>query len=255
MLTSTGRSLPLSLPRRLACDLVQLARRVPALMVQRCLHLGPLVAAHRAADAAPEWSVLLLKAYAHVAARTPVLRQAYLSFPWPRLYEHPENVASVAVERRFGDEDAVFFLPIQRPEAHALLDLAAQLQHAREAPLENVAPFRKLLRRSRLPWPLRQWAWRFDVHVSGVRRARALGTFALSTVGDHEAEELRLLSPLTTALSYGTFGDDGTLMVRLTFDPRGVDASTAARALAELEEVLLGVVLNEMRYLEALRAA
>jgi hypothetical protein len=255
MPTSSGRCLSLSLPRRLACDLAHFAQQVPTISVERRLSLAPLVHAQQVADSAPDWCAVFLKAYAIVAARNAMLRQAFIPFPWPRLDEHPEVVGAVAVERPLGDEDVVLSLPVHSPERQTILELDAQLRHAREASWENVPHFRRLLRASRWPWPLRRVAWWLNLHVTGEWRARSLGTFALGTVGDHGALELRALSPLTTALGYGTFAADGTIPVRLTCDVRALDGSTAARILAEVEEVLLGEVLNELRYLEALRAA
>ena len=39
------------------------------------------------------------KAYAQVAAGSPPLRRVYSKLPWPHLYELPQSVASVIVER------------------------------------------------------------------------------------------------------------------------------------------------------------
>src|SRR5713226_8952981 len=104
-----GRNLSLSLPRRFICDLVHFAHKVPTVPVERRMCLAEVAAARQAARPRPSWCAVFTKAYACVAAARPELRRAYLSFPTPHLYEHPLNVASVAVERRFGDEDAVFF--------------------------------------------------------------------------------------------------------------------------------------------------
>ena len=57
---------------------------------------------------------------------------------------------------------------------------------------------------------------------------------------------MHLLSPLTTTLNYGAFGEDGSLDVRLTYDHRVVDGATVARALGHLEEVLTGPIVNEL---------
>ena len=106
-----GRNIALSLPRRFICDLVHFARQVPSVPVQRRMNLAPVVAARQLAEPRPSWCTIFTKAYGYVAAAIPELRRAYLSFPFPHLYEHPINVASIAVERRLGDEEAVFFAP------------------------------------------------------------------------------------------------------------------------------------------------
>src|SRR6266540_3674213 len=100
----TGRSLPLSLPRRFICDMMHFAQQVPTVPVERRMSLGPVVAARRQANPRPSWCALFTKAYAFVAARWPELRRAYLTFPTPHLYEHPVSIASIAVERELKGE-------------------------------------------------------------------------------------------------------------------------------------------------------
>jgi len=250
-----GRYLPLSLPRRFVCDLIHFAKQTPTVPMERRMRLAPLVAARAAAEPRPGWCAVFLKAYAIVAARRPVLRQAYIPFPWPRLYEHPINVASVGIERRYDDTEAVFFAQVRSPEQLSLLELTAQLEHAKEAPIENISHFRRILRVSSLPRPLRRLAWWLGLNASGYWRAKYMGTQAVSVVAGLGAAGLHLLSPLTSALNYGVFEEDGSLPVRLTYDHRVMDGGTAARALEELEGVLLGEIVTEIRYLEAVRAA
>ena len=45
------------------------------------------------------WPVVFAKAYALVAAGSPPLRRVYVKLPWPRLYELPQSVASIIIER------------------------------------------------------------------------------------------------------------------------------------------------------------
>src|SRR5262245_21461013 len=111
-----GRRLALSLPRRHICDLLHFARKVPSVPVQRRMRLGPLAAARAAADSRPSWCALFTKAFGKVIESRPELRRSYLTFPWPHLYQHAAAVVTVAVERRFGGEDAVVFVPLKWPE-------------------------------------------------------------------------------------------------------------------------------------------
>src|SRR6185295_17495961 len=99
-----GRTLPLSLPRRLVCDLVHFAHKVPTVPVQRIINVSQLEAARAKLPVRPSWCTLFVKALAQVSAEMPEFRRAYLSFPWHRLYEHSENVASVAIEREYDGE-------------------------------------------------------------------------------------------------------------------------------------------------------
>jgi hypothetical protein len=250
-----GRNLPLSLPRRFIGDLVHFARWVPTVPVERHMNLAPVVAARQAASPRPSWCALFTKAYGFVAAAYPELRRAYLSFPRPHLYEHPINVASVAVERRVGEEDAVFFAHVNSPEKLGLGELDAQLRRFKEQPVESIAAFRRALKISRLPRPLRRLVWRVGLHTWGRKRAHYMGTFGVSVYAGLGAASLHPLSPLTTTLNYGVIADDGSVDVRLIYDHRVMDGATVARGLADLERVLKCEILAELRYLRAVDAA
>ena len=250
-----GRTLTLSLPRRFVCDLMHLARQVPTVPVQRRMNLASLAEARRLAMPKPSWCAIFTKAYAFVASAYPELRRAYLSFPQPHLYEHPISVASIAVERRFGDEDAVFFIHLKNPEKLSLQELDGQLRRAKEQPIEKISSFRRVLLVSRLPWPLRRLVWWVGLNVSGRKRAHYLGTFGVSVYSGLGAASLHPLSPLTTALNYGVIASDGSVDVRLVYDHRVLDGATVARALAELQRVLMCELLAELQTLQSAEAA
>jgi hypothetical protein len=250
-----GRSLPLPLPRRLVGDLMHCAQKVPTVTLERRMNLAPLLAARRAAAPRPGWCAMFTKAFAVVAARHPELRRAYLGFPWPRLYEHPTNVAAITFERRFGGEDVPFVAHVHSPERYPLPDLDAHLLRYKTEPVERVASLRRALRLGRLPRPLRRLAWWAGFNVSGRQRARHLGTFGVTSTAAHGAGVCHLISPMTATLHYGLFDPHGSLDVWLTFDHRVFDGRPAARALVELEAVLLGDILEEVRRLPAAQAA
>jgi hypothetical protein len=242
-----GRTLPLSLPRRFVCDLMHLARQVPTVPVQRRMNLSNLVAARRLAVPKPSWCAIFTKAYGFVAAARPEFRRAYIPFPRPRLYEHPNNIASIAIERRLGDEDAVFFAHLRNPEKQSLPQIDSFLKYCKEEPLTTIGLFRWTLQISRLPQPLRRLAWWFANSTSGYRRARWMGTFGVSVYSALGAESLHPLSPLTTALNYGVIRADGEVDVRIIYDHRVVDGATVARALLDLEKVLNQQILGELQ--------
>jgi hypothetical protein len=250
-----GRNLPLSLPRRFIGDLVHFAQRVPTVPVQRVLQLASLVTARQRAKPRPSWCAIFTKAYGFVASAYPELRRAYLSFPQPHLYEHPINVASIAVERRFGDEDAVFFIHLKNPERLNLQELDGQLRRAKEQPIQQISSFRRALLVSRLPWPLRRMLWWGGLNVSGRKRAHYLGTFGVSVYSGLGAASLHPLSPLTTTLNYGVIAADGSVDVRLVYDHRVLDGATIARALGELQQMLMCEILVELRTMQPAEAA
>lgn len=250
-----GHNLPLSLPRRLICDYLHFARKVPSIPVERSMRLADVAAARTAAAARPSWSALFIKAYAFVTAACPQLRRSYLSFPRPHLYEHPINMTSVAVERKLGDEDAVLFIHLREPEKLSLLEIDARLRRAKEVPLEAEGSFRRALFISRLPRPLRRLIWWVGLNVSGRKRAHFVGTAGVTTYAGLGAASLHPLSVLTSLLNYSVLEPDGSMDVRITYDHRVMDGSTVARSLTELERVLHHEVLTELRYLQSVDAA
>jgi hypothetical protein len=250
-----GRTLPLSLPRRFICDLLHFSRRVPSVPVQRRMRLGDVVAARQAAHPRPSWCAIFTRAYALVTAANPYLRRAYLGFPRPYLYEHPENIAALAIERTWEGEDAVFFAPLRQPETLSLEEIDAKLRRYKEDPIDDIGAFRRSLRISRWPRPLRRLAWWLGLNVSGRLRAHYVGTFGVSVYAGLGASSLHPLSMLTTTLNYGVIDENGEVDVRLVYDHRVVDGGTVARALGELERVLRSEILTELRYREKLEAA
>jgi hypothetical protein len=170
-----------------------------------------------------------------------------MPFPKPRLYEHPYNIASVAVERSYRGECEVFFGHIRAPETQSLVALQEHLRNYKESPVEQVSLYRRALRVGRFPLPVRRLMWRYALHLSGPGRARRLGTFGLSTYSALGAHSLHPLSPLSTTLNYGPVREDGTVTVRVVYDHRTMDGCTVARALGALEEVFNDELPNEMR--------
>jgi hypothetical protein len=251
MPSAAGRSIPLSLPRRFIGDLVAFARRVPTVPVERRMRVGPISRARLAAANRVSWCAIFVKAYAVVAASMPELRRAYLSWPWPRLYEHSDSVASVAVERSYRGEPSVFFGHIRGPENQTLTAIDAHLRRYKDEPIEQLGIFRRALIVSRLPLPLRRWLWWVSLCWSGPMRARRLGTFGVSVYAGLGAASLHPLSPLTTALNYGVISRNGAVNVRLIYDHRVLDGATVARALAALDRTLHTVILDELQGMAA----
>jgi hypothetical protein len=250
-----GRNLPLSLPRRFIGDLVHFAHRVPTVPVQRRMNLADLVAARQATEPRPSWPAIFAKAYGIVAGARPELRRAYLGFPRPHLYEHPISIASIAIERRFVEEDAVFFAHVKNPPAWSLAEIDGRLRHYKEQPLEQLSSCRRALLISRFPWPIRRLIWWTGINVFGRKRAQYLGTFGISAYAGLGAASLHPLSPLCTTINYGVFGADGSLDVRIIYDHRVLDGATVARALQHLEDVLKNQIVAELRSLRPADAA
>jgi hypothetical protein len=235
------------------CDLMHFSRQVPLVSIERRLDLADLVAARQALPGRPSWFAVFLKAFGAVARRRPAFRRSYMPLPWPRLHEHSCNVASLPIERRLGDEDVVLFLRIREPESLPLAQLQRILYEGKHRPVAEVGSFRSALRLSRLALPLRRLAWRLGLHAVPSWRARYFGTFGLTGISGLGSASLHFLTPLTSTLSYGVLGDDGSVVVRLAYDHRVLDGVEPARALEDLEQTLNGPILEELHALRGLQ--
>jgi hypothetical protein len=238
MSRETGKTIPLSLPRRLICDLLHFAKQIPSVPVQRRMNLRRLCEVRNLAMPRIGWCALFLKGFGRMAAEIPQFRRAYLSFPYARLYEHPCSIASVAFERYYQNEAAVLFAHFRSPETQALKALEDSVRRYKETPLQEIALFRRAMYVSKFPRPLRRFFWWLGLNQSGPKRARRMGTFGVSVYSGLGSESLHPLSPLTSTLNYGVIDEDGTVTVRIIYDHRVMDGSTVARALALLEEIM-----------------
>ena len=243
-----GRRIPLSRPRRMVVDLLHFASGVPSIPVQRRMSLSSVISARAACRRRPRWTAIFAKGYAVVAAEFPQIRRAYIKFPWPSLYEYPTSIASVVVEREYGGEPILFAARIKNPEKKALDQIGHALEHALTAPIDSINEFKRALRVSGLPRPLRRLLWWLGLNI-GRQRPNFFGTFAISVYSALNSESLHPLSPLTTILNYGVIDAEGNVTVRIIYDHRVLDGATVARALARLEEVLNADIVEELKEL------
>lgn len=250
-----GRTLALSPARRLLLDLLRASRDVPLVPIQRGMRLAPLIEARQRMTIRPSWVAMVGKAFAIVAARRPELRRSFLSWPRPRLYEHPHSVMAVIVERECDGEMSLLPALYPQPESTSIAELSNWLQECKQRPISEIRAFRRALRVARWPAPVRRLAWWGAMEWNGRCRARQFGTFGVSVTASFGADTLAVRSPLTTTLHYGTLEADGSLPMRLTFDHRVLDGANVARALVEMEAVLLGAVLDELRASNRVAAA
>ena len=255
MTRPVGRNIAISPFRRLVIDLMHFSQKVPSVTVERRMDLAELVAARQACLTRPTWYALFTKAFAIVAARTPELRRSYLRYPWPHLYEHPRNLATLNLERKFGDEKIVIYALIRGPENRTLEELDAIIRWHKNEPLENIGSFQRAIRLGRLPFPIRRLVWWVSLNFFGRLRCHNYGTFGVTSTGGIGAGIQRIIPILTSTIHYGMFDAAGSLDMRLSFDHRVLDGATAAQALVDLESVLKREILDEVRSLPAARLA
>jgi len=243
---ATGRRISLSLPRRQIGDLLHFARKVPSVPVQRRMKLGPLLKARHHCNPRPKWVMLLACGFSHLAAEMPRLRQSYMAFPRPHIYEHSESIATIAVERVYRGEEAVFFPKFYAPDKQPLATLEAHMRYFKDAPVEMIDEFKLGLNVSRLWRPIRRSIWWMALNMSGDIRARAFGTFGISVYSGLGAESLHPISPLTSLLNFGRIDAEGNVDIRLVYDHRVLDGARIARKLKRLEEILNDEVAGDL---------
>jgi hypothetical protein len=246
MAKAKGRYYPISPFRRMVTDLMHFSKQVPSVAADRRMDLRPLIAARQASSPRPGWCVLFTKAYAMLARDYPELRRSYMKCPWPRLYEHPHNIATLNIDRQYQGENVVLYCLIRSPENRSLAEMDAIVRQHKDEPVENLRSFQRSVGVSRIPWPLRQFFWWGSLNVFGRRRCHNFGTFGISSIASLGAGLFHLIPLLTSTLHYGLFDEQGRLEVRVSWDHRVMDGALMARVLTDLESVLNHDMVREL---------
>jgi hypothetical protein len=241
-----GSRIAVSPARRMVMELLHHARQVPSLPLSRVLDVSSTVAARRAHPTPPSWLAIFLKAYGLVALRHPELRRAYIPWPRPHFYQHPQSIALLPVEREWQGEAVVLPAKVRGPETQPLEEITAFLRYLQEAPVLEVSPFRQVLRLGRLPGLFRRFTLWQSLHLSGCKRAKRMGTFILSSLGQLGVEQHNPYTPLTTYATFGPISPTGAVTAKIIYDHRVMDGRTVARALVDLEAVLGNEIVNEL---------
>jgi hypothetical protein len=234
--------------RRLIAELMHQSRNMPQISVARRLELGDLPALRKSRGIG--WPVVFMKAFGLVAQKHRILRQSYVKFPWPHIYEHPFTTCALMVERDIDGETCVLGSRFRWPERVSLRDLDAEVRRVKTAPVESVNHFREFLRFGRLPAILRRLGFWSMIAFSGKARAKKFGTFVLSTLGPQGTELESAPNFLSYYFTFGPIDEAGGVTARLMADHRVADAMPAARCLVELERVLTVELRTELESLE-----
>jgi hypothetical protein len=242
-----GTARKISLPRRLVADLMHASIGVPFVSLRRNLNIRELLEARALVAQPPGWAAIFVRAFSLVAKEQPILRTLYAKWPWPHFYELPRSVGMVAIARVEDGEDCVLPQKIALEEnQQSLTDIDRLIRHAKEAPVEQVPAFRKILRATALPFPLRRLVWLIGLNF-GRQRANYFGSFGVTSVAAYGAGELHALSPGPYILSYGVVEPDQTIDVVIRWDHRVTDAALIAKTLTRLEQVLNTEISAELR--------
>ncbi|WP_315782310.1 MULTISPECIES: acyltransferase [unclassified Bradyrhizobium] len=246
-----GTTRPISLHRRLIIDLMHASRDVPFVSVARAIRIGPLLDARAAAVRPPGFAAVFVKAFALIARDEPVLRTLYTGWPRRCFYELPRSVATVTIARVENGEDCVLPQRVSGPETMSLAEIDAMIRQGKEAPVEDVAMFRKIMRATRLPLPLRRFAWWVGLNF-GRQRANWFGNFSVTSIAACGGGRLHALSPGPFIINYDVVRPDQTIDILIRWDHRVTDGAMIARTAIRLEEVLNGEIAAELRASSAL---
>lgn len=214
--------------------------------VERELDVAELDRKRRQVTPHISWAALLMKAYGAVAMRWPVLRQAYMRWPWPHIYEHPRNIGLLTVSRRVGDADQLFFGRFKSPERVPLAELQASFQRLREDEITQIRQFKHQARFVRYPMLIRRICWGIVHNMAGASRAKTIGTFGVSLSRVQGCDLTYHLAPVSTVLGCDARPDHGRFRLTLTFDHRLVDAWDIGSIFRDIEAEFHGPLTAEL---------
>jgi hypothetical protein len=240
----------ISIPRRFIIDLMRASAGVPFVSLSRPLNVRQLVEARAARARPPGWAAIFVKAFCLVARDEPVLRTLYARWPWPHFYELPRSIAMVAIARVEDGEECVLPERLARADELPLGEIDAQIRRAKDAPIEEIPAFRRILKATRLPLPLRRFAWRVALNI-GRLHANNFGSVTVTSVAAYGGGRLHAISPGPFVLSYDRVAADQTVDVVIRWDHRVSDAALIAKVLTRLEQVLNSEIAAELRKLGA----
>lgn len=241
------RYVPLSAPRQLIRDLVHFGQKSHTVGINVTLNVAALAKERRQHRPPIGWAALITKAVALVCQDTPALRRAFLPFPWAHLYQHPHTVASIIIERGWRGETGIFFDQIHRPESLSLQEIDRQIRGMKLRPAESIGGYRRIIRFSKWPTPLRRLVYRLTLYTSGRMRAKYFGTFSINSIPAPRTEIMQSVTALTLSLFYGYIEPNGDVLFQVLWDHRVTDGQPIRRMLDELELALNGKIVAELQ--------
>jgi len=227
-------------------DIVHFGMKSHAVGGNGVMNIAPLAEVLRLTRSPIDRTVLLAKALGLVARDRPEMRQCYMPLPVGHLYQHPNSVATIAVERDWQGEPAVFLDQIEAPEDRSLAEIDALYRAMQRAPLESIAGFRRLIRITRMPLAIRRGFWRLGLYGSGDLHSRYFGTFSIAATPEPRTEYMQMTTPLTISVIYGFLEPNGDMPLQILVDHRVIDGMNLFRIARELETALNDRIAGEL---------
>lgn len=242
--SSRFRRFALPRSRRLTVDVLHYHRKVPTCAHDRRTDVGRVAQLRSQLPVRVSWPILFIKAFALVAQKRPVLRQTYLTWPWPHVCENPYSVAMLPTHRDHLSEPWLFWSRFSEPENRPLVELQQALDRFQSEPVEKI--FKQQWQLSALPTFLRRVFWWWTLNMAGAKRAKRVGTFFLTTLSGKGVEIQDPPAFMTSNLTYGPIDESGCCRVTLSYDHRLMDGSLVADCLIDLESTLSGEIAREL---------
>ena len=250
-----GRRLKLSNGRRLVCDVVRLAQKIPAYGLIRDIDISAIDELRRRISPRLSWTVIMMKAYARVATYTPQLRQHYVSFPWGHIYQHHCSIATMVINREHEGEERLFFARFHAPETFSLTELQERYDHFRTAPIAQVKQFQHQISFARAPALLRRIGWWIMINAWPIKGPKHLGTFGVAVSKFRDIHGTQHLSPAPSTIGVDLVSRGGISHTVGTFDHRIFDAWLAGKVLVDLSRELNGPIRDELQQMADGQAA
>jgi hypothetical protein len=233
--------------RALPSDIASIGRRIPIARAELIVDLSLLSNSRSLASPRISWAAVFARAYGLVTDEVPCLRQTYMAWPFPHIYQHAQSTAMIAIQRDESPSPRLCFGRIVNPGGQSLTAVQSVLDRYQREPVAKT--FRKQVLFSRMPSPLRRLIWWLVMNVSGRRRSRQLGTFSISSLAGQGVFNRDHPTVCTSGLSYGPLGPRGECLLTLAYDHRLMDGMQAARALHRLRDHLQHTMVDELKAL------
>lgn len=241
-----GKRIALTNGRRLVDDVIRMASKTPLASLSGEWDLRDVAKLRRMAKPKISWNVLVMKAFAAVAERHPMLKQGYVSFPWGHLYEHHQSVGMMTMSRQYQGEERLLFARFNEPNHHTLVDLQQQYDFFRKAPIDQIKQFKHQIAFAKCPSLLRRFAWWTLFNVWPIKRAFHMGTFGMSISGHRGAYGSKHLGPNTATIGVDPMPKDGISRYLFTFDHRVIDGAPASEIVLLTRQILNTAIRQEL---------
>lgn len=219
--------------RAIVLDVIRQATKVPSFPVERSVGLAEVATLRAQCTQRISWTALFTRAYGLASRQHAQLRQIYVKWPWPRIYQHPTTTISIAVNRVMSTGgERLYFGRVHSPDQRAVSEIQSELDLFQTA--EPAQVFRSQHRGAKLPSWIRRlgWWWRMDIDYR--QRARRVGTGSISALAGQGVTNRLHPCMMTSSFSFGPVDEQGNCLVTLQCDHRVLDGSAAARALNAL---------------------